>query len=280
LAWRFHPTRHPDVTWRDNVVGTERVLAAAAATGVGAVIVASSIGAYSPGGEDRADESWPTLAIPDAAYGLQKSYVERILDSFEAGHPGTRVVRVRPAFVFKHEAAPEQRRIFAGPLLPGWLLVPGRLPVLPLPTGFRMQAVHADDLAEAFVAAVERDVSGAFNVAADPVLGAADFGELLGTRTVEVPPRLVRMAMAAAFRLRLIPAEPGLFDLFRSLPVMDSSRAVGLLGWRPRYTALEAVRSFLSGLTDPTGGPTPRLGMHAGGPARIGEVLSRLGDEE
>ena len=210
LAWQFHPTRRPVETWRANVIGTERVLDAAVAAGIGAVVVASSIGTYSPGGDYRVDEDWPTDAIPTAAYGTQKSYVERMLDAFELRHPAIRVVRIRPAFVFKRESSPEQRRIFAGPLLPGWLLAHGRLPLIPLPTGLRLQVVHSDDVAAAFAAAVELQVTGAFNIAAEPVLHAADVGELLGARPVELAPRLVRAALAAAFHLRLAPAEPGL----------------------------------------------------------------------
>ena len=49
LAWRFQPTRDPTVTWRSNVIGSERVFAAAAEAGVPALVHASSVGAYAPG---------------------------------------------------------------------------------------------------------------------------------------------------------------------------------------------------------------------------------------
>jgi hypothetical protein len=68
------------------------------------------------------DETWPTHSLPSAGYGREKAYVERVLDAFEARHPDTRVVRLRPAFIFQRSAATEQRRIFAGPFLPNPLL--------------------------------------------------------------------------------------------------------------------------------------------------------------
>ena len=42
-----------------------------------------------------------------------------------------RIVRLRPALIFKREAASEIARYFAGPLLAGPLLRPGLLPVVP-----------------------------------------------------------------------------------------------------------------------------------------------------
>lgn len=81
LAWMFQPTRRPRVTWQVNAVGSARLFDAAAAAGVGTIVYASSVGAYSPG-QGRVDESWPTHSLPTAGYGREKAYVERVLDAF------------------------------------------------------------------------------------------------------------------------------------------------------------------------------------------------------
>jgi UDP-glucose 4-epimerase len=169
------------------------VFAAASAAGVGALVYASSVGAYSPGPGRRVDESWPTHSVPTAAYGREKAYVERLLDTFEARHPDIRVVRLRPAFIFQRQAASEQRRIFAGPLLPAEL---------------RFQALHANHVAAAYRLAVVGDGRGAYNVAADPVIDAASIGAVLGSSVVPVPGPLARVGLTAAWRLHLVPAEP------------------------------------------------------------------------
>jgi UDP-glucose 4-epimerase len=102
LAWIFQPTHDPLRTWRSNVLGSLRVFDAAADAGVGALVHASSVGAYSPGPQEGfVDESWPTHALPTAAYGREKSYLERCLDAYEPRHPDMRVVRLRPGFIFK-----------------------------------------------------------------------------------------------------------------------------------------------------------------------------------
>lgn len=260
LAWLFQPTHDPVTTWRSNVLGSLRVFEAVGRCGVPALVYSSSVGAYSPGPKNRrVDERWPTHGWPEAAYPREKAYLERVLDGFEPAHPQTRVVRIRPGFVFKWEAASEQRRLFAGPLLPTWLVRPGLIPVIPDLPGLKMQAVHTADLGEAFRLAAVNPVRGAFNVAADPVVDAKVLAELLEARTVRMPAWPVRTALAAAWRLHALPASPGLFDTVLRLPLMDTTRAGTDLGWSPRYTSLDALGEFLTGLREQAGMRTPPL---------------------
>ncbi|MGW4856882.1 NAD-dependent epimerase/dehydratase family protein, partial [Streptomyces sp. NPDC004288] len=200
LAWRFGPTHDPVETWRTNVLGAVRVFEAVAAARVPVLVHASSVGAYSPGPEGGApvSEAWPTHGWPGAAYTREKAYLERVLDTFERDHPQTRVVRMRPAFLFKEESASGQRRIFAGRFFPGQLVRPDLLPLLPEFDGLRFQVLHTDDAADAYRRALLRDVRGAFNLAAEPVIDGAVLGELLGARPVRVPAGAVRGAVAAA----------------------------------------------------------------------------------
>jgi nucleoside-diphosphate-sugar epimerase len=277
LAWLFQPTRNATMTWRANVLGSMRVFRAAAEAGVPALVYASSVGAYSPGPKDRAvDESWPTHGWPGAAYGREKAYVERVLDVFEHDHPDMRVVRMRPGFIFKREAATEQRRLFGGPFVPRRLVRRELVPFVPDIPGLRLQALHADDAAEACRLAVTRQVEGAFNLAAEPVLDPAGLAELLGTRTVPVSAWLARGAMAAGWHLRLLPAAPGLFEMLLQLPVMDTRRAREVLGWTPRHSAGDAVLELVEGLREGAGMDTAPLAPDH--PARrLREVATGIG---
>ncbi len=278
LAWIFQPTHDQLETWRTNVLGSIRVFDAVVAAEVPALVYASSVGAYAPGPQDRpVDETWPTHALPHAAYGREKSYLERVLDAFEFGHPEVRVVRLRPGFIFKRQAASEQRRLFAGPLLPNRLVRPGLVPVVPDLPGLRFQVLHSSDAAEAYRLAILRPVRGAFNLAADPVIDARTLGELLGARPVKVPVWPVRTAVAAAWRLHLVPASPMLVDLALSLPVMDTTRARSELGWSPTHTALDAMGEVLEGIREGAGMETPPLDPHAGGRLRLGELVTGIG---
>lgn len=278
LAWLFQPTRRPRTTWHANVTGTDRVLRAVDAAGVPAVVVASSVGAYSPRVDlEPVDESWPTHGWPANAYSREKAFVERLLDVHELTFTGRRVVRMRPAFTFQPRASVQQRRLFVGPWAPVAALRPGRLPVVPDPGGLHFQALHAEDAAAAYAQAVLRPVSGAFNLAGEPVLDVPAVAELLGTRTVTVPIGLVRTALAAAFHARLAPAAPDLFELLTHAPMMSTARARALLDWEPVHPARDAVASFLDGLYSGEGWPTPPLAPETSGPARRHEVATGVG---
>lgn len=272
LAWLLQPTHQPETTWRVNALGSKRVFEAVTDAGVPSVVYGSSVAAYSP----RADlepvaESWPTDGSPAAAYSREKAYVERLLDVVERDHPKLRVVRMRPGFVFRRESAASQRRLFLGPFMPVWLAKPGRVPVLPVLPDLRLQVVHSTDVARAYRTAALSGVAGAFNLAAEPVLDVAMLADLLKARGVPVPFAPVRAALGAAWRLHAVPAPPGLFDVLRRLPVMDTSRARAELGWRPRYSATETMLEFLTGLRESTGFDTPPLR------GRPGEVRAAAG---
>src|SRR5690242_5939888 len=180
LAWAIQPSHDLAALRRTNVDGSERVFRAVAEAGVPALVHASSVGAYSPGQKDRAvDESWPTNGVRTNDYSRQKVEVERRLARFEREHPEIRVVRLRPALIFKRESATEQRRLFAGPFVPRSLLRPGAIPFLPDLPGLSFQAVHSYDVGDAYRLAIVRDVRGAFNVAAPPALDMKALARLL-----------------------------------------------------------------------------------------------------
>jgi UDP-glucose 4-epimerase len=279
LAWLIQPSRDEDQLERVNVRGSERVFEAAAAAGVPALVHASSIGAYSEGPKDRpVDERHPTGGVATSFYSRHKAAAERILDRVEAAAPGMRVVRLRPALIFTREAAQEIRRYFAGPLLPSPLLRRGLIPLVPAHPRLVVQAVHADDVAEAYrLAVTDASARGAYNVAAEPVLSPAEIARALGARPVRVPATLLRAGAWLTWLARVQPTPPGWLDMGLAVPVMDTSRIRSELGWSPRHTATAALVELLDGLRDRAGGDTPPLDPGAGGPLRLRELLTGVG---
>jgi nucleoside-diphosphate-sugar epimerase len=281
LAWRIQPSHDLASLWRTNVEGSTRVFRAVAEAGVPALVYASSVGVYSRAPKDRTvDESWPRDGIRTSFYSRHKAEVERRLDRFERELPGVRVVRVRPALLFKRDAASGIRRLFLGPFLPSPLLRRELIPAIPDVPGLRFQAVHSRDIGEAYRLTVTSDVRGPFNVAAEPVLDSRELARILGARSVRVPARALRAAGAASWRLHLQPTPPGWIDLALGVPVMDVTRARQELGWTPTVSASDAFAELVDGIRERAGVETPPLAPGTGGPARAREILSGVGERE
>ncbi|CAA9240113.1 MAG: NAD-dependent epimerase/dehydratase [uncultured Arthrobacter sp.] len=261
LAWAIQPNRDEPAMHRTNVLGTENALRAAGEAGVRQFVCASSVGAYSPSDKSvRRDESWPTGGITTSHYSRHKAEQERLLDRFELDYPEIPVARLRPGLIFQTGAGSEVGRYFLGPLIPKVFLGRVAPPLVPIPDRMVFQAVHADDVADAYWRVVDRRASGAFNIAAEPELTPARVGGLLGARRVlNVPVALLRAAVGASWSLGVQRTDPGWVDMAAQSPVMSTDRAAAVLGWRPEHTSIEAMAAILAGMR---GG-----GGHSGSPA-------------
>ena len=143
LAWLIQPNHDREMLRRTNVAGTAHVLAAARKAGVGHVVCASSVGAYSPAPKDqRTKEDWPTDGIRSSHYSVDKAAQERLLDGFAKENPDIVVARLRPALMFSAGGGSEVGRYFLGRVLPR--LVPRQpcLPLLAVPKALVVQAAH------------------------------------------------------------------------------------------------------------------------------------------
>ncbi|MDP4332864.1 NAD-dependent epimerase/dehydratase family protein [Curtobacterium sp. A7_M15] len=255
LAWALQPTHDIPAQYRTNVTGTANVLEAVARVGVPQVVVASSVGAYRgvdvDGKRTPVDEEFPVSGIPTATYSIHKAENESALDAFAARHPDVVVTRLRPGLVFQRSAAAELRGLFLGRLVPMSVVWWLRWAVLPLPLPFVFQAVHADDVADAFWRAIDRRAGGAFNIAASPVLNPPRIARAFGMLgAVRAPMWLVRGLITLAWRLRLQPTDAGWVDIAARAPIMRTDRARSVLGWEARHTSEEALRELVAGFAD------------------------------
>ncbi len=271
LAWQIQPSHDQRALYRTNVLGSRTVIAAAVAAGVGTLVFASSLGVYAPGPKRAyVTEDWPATGVIESSYSRHKVLVEGMLDQVAAARPEMRVVRLRPGLIFQRASATEIGRYFAGPLLPARLLRFGRIPVVPSHPRLRVQAVHADDVAEAYLLALRGDARGAFNVAAEPVLDAAVAARLFHGVPVPVPAPLLHAAASLTWWLRLQPVDAGWIEMGLAAPLMATDRIIKELGWHPAHDAESTLLELVQGLADGAGADTPPLSTDPAKPGRPG----------
>ncbi|MBX7443975.1 MULTISPECIES: NAD-dependent epimerase/dehydratase family protein [unclassified Arthrobacter] len=262
LAWQIQPNRDLEQLHRTNVTGTANVLEAARTAGVKQIVCASSVGAYSSSSKDqRRDESWPATGMPGSHYSRHKAEQEKLLDQFMASEPAISVARLRPGLIFQANAGSEIGRYFLGHVIPR--LIPGKpwTPLLPAPDNLIFQAVHADDVAEAYWRVVDQRASGAFNIAAEPVLNPQELARILGAkRILPIPMRLLHAVVDLTWRARIQPTDAGWVVMAAGAPIMDTDRARRILCWEPKVSSVDAVKEVLAGLGTGTGvHPSPVL---------------------
>ncbi|MBX7269550.1 NAD-dependent epimerase/dehydratase family protein [Micromonospora sp. Llam7] len=274
LAWQIQPSHDRHVLRRTNVGGSRAVIDAVLRARVPALVYASSVGTYAPGPKDLPiSERWPTTGVPGSSYSRDKAAVEEMLDGIERSHPALRLVRMRPGLIFQRDAGTEITRYFLGPLVPVRLLRYGRLPLVPANRRLRMQAVHADDVADAYARAILGDARGAFNVAADPVLTPELVARHFHGWTVPVAAPVLRAAAALTWRARLQPVDAGWVELALNAPLMSSARAGAELGWQPRVDSVTALRELFAGMAEHAHAAGPPLSAAPSLPGRPAALL-------
>lgn len=192
----------------------------------------SSVGAYAPGRYgQKVDES--TAGVPSSAYSRAKSAVEQMLDGYQLDEPyGVGITPLRPGFILQHNAAAGLRRYTVPAYVdPGWLRC---LPILPLDRSLNVSMVHAEDVADACLRAIERRALGPFNLAAEPPVRRNDIAEALSAKPVHLPSGVLGSLVQASWRARVQPIDRGWLDPAFSVPLLGTDRAQAELDWSPR----------------------------------------------
>jgi nucleoside-diphosphate-sugar epimerase len=229
-----------------NIDGTLNALRAAAGAGAERFVYASSVAAYGfhPDNPIGMPETWPTRPAARLFYAQEKAELEQLLDSEQERHPSLAVYRLRPPIVVGPHAVGGKA---AFPVLDSGRLPRSPVPIPVLAPRFPLQLIHEDDVGQALLlCTVAAGPPGAYNVAGDGVLTFADVAREFGFLPIPVPTSMSQAAAALAARLPFLPPFAEWVEAASHPAIMDTSKATRELGWRPRYTALEALRSAVN----------------------------------
>jgi nucleoside-diphosphate-sugar epimerase len=232
LAGIHDPITDEKLMLKVNVTGTRRVLEAAGAVGVGKLVVMSSATVYG---------AWPNNPIPlneDAPLrpnrgfplGIHKAEVERLLTDWASAHPGVVVTVLRPAFVLGPRANHLVARMVQRPA-----------PLVVAGSAGPVQFVHEEDVATALALVIDRELPGAFNVAADGWLSRDELHDLLGRRLrAPVPQGLAERALHRLWSAGLVDLPPGALPYLVHSWVVANDR-LRAEGWVPGHSNEDAV---------------------------------------
>jgi nucleoside-diphosphate-sugar epimerase len=252
LAFMITGASHRETIRAINVEGTLNTFAAAAAVGARRFVYASSVAAYGFGRDNPVamTEDWPTRPAEHLFYGQEKAEIEQLLRDAAAEQPQIGLYLLRPPIVLGPHSVgaksflPARLEPLARRLASLALRLPVPIPALvaPLPVQF----VHEHDVGEALrLCVVGAGPPGAYNVAGDGVLTAIDIARELGLAPVAVPRGPVQAAAQMLAALPFAPPAVGWAEAISSPAIMDAGKAKRELGWRPRYSGLEALRDAL-----------------------------------
>ena len=125
---------------------------------------------------------------------------------------------------------------------------------MPLPVlapDMPLQFIHEDDVGQALVlCALGKGPPGAYNIAGDGILTGADVAREAGLAPIPIPAGVVKAAAKAAAAVPKPPGTPPAADWVEAIShpaIMDITKAKEQLGFKPRYTGLEALRATLGG---------------------------------
>jgi nucleoside-diphosphate-sugar epimerase len=252
LAFLITGNASRETTRSINIDGTLNVFGAAAAAGVRRFVYASSVAAYGfhADNPETIDEEWPTRPAARLFYAQEKAELEGLLEEEAKQHPELALFLLRPPVVLGPNVI-GGKDVLPGPLAPlGRKLFsrPRRLP-FPVPVftpDLPMQFIHEEDVGRALVQCiVAAGPPGAYNIAGEGVLTASDVAREFGALAIPLPAGPAQAAARAFTRLPFLPPVAEWVEAASRPAIMDTTKAQAQLGWRPRYTGLEALRDTL-----------------------------------
>ncbi|ETW22458.1 hypothetical protein MGAST_19970, partial [Mycobacterium gastri 'Wayne'] len=213
-AWARSPGPDSHLSQQVNIDGTRNILEAMSVSGTGRIVFASSAHVYRTGEPPAAENS---EVAPGSIEGRDKARVEQLL-----ADSGAKWVAVRSALMVGRSVDNWVRRVWALPVFPD-----GSADSV-------VQVVHIDDVLRLLIRTILGTDTGVVNLAAAGQPTFRQIAAALGRPVLPVGSRALQ---------RVSPFSE--LALVQGVPMMDTSRLHHEWGFRPAWTAEEAIQDFV-----------------------------------
>ncbi|RJG12637.1 SDR family oxidoreductase [Pseudomonas cavernicola] len=219
-----------------DVGGTQAIIDAAVANGVGQLIVTSSGAAYGyyPENAEWIDETDPLRGHEHFAYARHKCEVESRLAAARRNHPNLKQLVLRPGTILGKRVNNQITDLFKKRAVLG---IKG--------SDSRFVFIWDQDVVSIIRQGLETAAQGIFNLAGDGALRLSEIAQILGKPYRPLPAGLISTALRLLKPLGLSQYGPEQLDFLRYRPVLANRRLKEEFGYRPRYTSREAFLAFL-----------------------------------
>ena len=220
-----------------DVLGTENLLKACVAAGVGKIVVSSSGAAY---GYHADNPSWisedqPPRGNQTFAYSWHKRLVEEMLADYRIQAPQLAQVVFRIGTILGETVKNQITDLFDKPRL---IAIRGAAS----PFVF----IWDKDVVGCMLEAVYSDRAGIYNVAGDGALRIQEIAARLDKRCVVLPAWLLQAALALLKPLGLTQYGPEQVNFLRYRPVLSNRRLKEVFGYVPKKTSAEVFEFYLA----------------------------------
>lgn len=218
-----------------NVAGFQKLLEYVAHFNVPKLVVLSSANVYGPQPSNAQflNEDAPLLGGARFSEIRDLIEVDMLAQGFFWKHPTTETVILRPVHIVGrvHNAASNFMR----------------LPTIPTLMGFdpMVQLIHEADVVSAVDRALVEGRRGIYNLAGPEALPLSHIIKLLGKQSVPIPYTLGKAVLKRLWQFRLTTFPVPELDHIRYVCMVDDRRARDELGYAPKVTVEDTVRSVL-----------------------------------
>jgi UDP-glucose 4-epimerase len=248
-----------------DVLGTENVLRACVAAGVGRIVYTSSGAAYGyhKDAPSVLDETQPLRGNPEFAYADHKRLAEEALARYRSEHPELEQLVFRPGTILGERVASPISALFERAVVVG---------VWGADAPFVL--VWDEDVARCIVKGVLEGRTGIYNLAGDGAVPLREIARRLGKPYLALPAGLLAALLRALQALGLSSRGPEQVDFLRYRPVLSNEKLKRELGFSP-HTSDACLERWRAARFPGSGALRGKAAIVTGGASGIGAAIAQ-----